>query len=197
MVELLEVSERCISVETVTDDFYLSLLPHWPLFKHFCLFLHLYLTSQIWMRLAIFLFAIVSPLNICQPMLPGFPCSPGLSGWWFSVMNLLYEVACELAALTPHPYLTCHTWRDIGVMRGFLHPSMVAALGTPCQIDCTICVTLLCTEVHGTCSEVKKTSLSSSYIVQIPAGWCNVDLIDLIMHCYLHVRISDLVFHLL
>ena len=61
-----------------------------------------------------FLFAAISPLSTCQSTLPEFPCSTRVAGWRLSVVDLLCELACELAALTSHPCQTYHTGTDIG-----------------------------------------------------------------------------------
>ena len=44
--------------------------------------------------------ATISPLSACQSTLPEFPCPTRVAGWQLSVVDLLCELACELAALT-------------------------------------------------------------------------------------------------
>ena len=53
------------------------------------------------------LFATISPLSACQFTLPEFPCPTRVAGWRLSVVDLLFELACELADL---PY-----WNGYGV----------------------------------------------------------------------------------
>ena len=153
-VELPEVSGICVSVEIVTEAFRLPVVCFTcHSVEHFCLFSHVRYNSQVWVWLASFFFATISPLSACQSTLPWLLCSTRVAGWRLSVVDLLCELACEIAALTSHPCLTYHTWTDIvvsvltqslisvdwrlrgsdhsRVMRGFLHSSMEQALGTP------------------------------------------------------------------
>ena len=106
-VELPEVSECCVSVESITEAFLL------PVFcftghslEHFCLFFHERFNGQVWVWLAPF-------------FLPQFHHCPIVSSLCLSFLNdqlsvvdLLCELACELAALTS---LTYHNGTDIGV----------------------------------------------------------------------------------
>ena len=72
-------------------------------------------------------------------MLPKFSCSSRVNRWRLSVVGLLSELACELAALASHPCLTCHTWTDFGVsilaqsLHGFCRLKTAGMWALPCD----------------------------------------------------------------
>ena len=159
-VELPEVSECCVPVESVTGVF-----PR-PVFRftshsleHFCVFLHVRFNIQVWVWLAsLFLpqfhhSALVSPCCLSLLVLRG--------GWVTAFCRGLVAWAdlrarsFDIAPVSDLPFLNGFWGFHLGsipgscrqktsgdghsrVMRGFLHASMVPALRTsvPCRLYC-------------------------------------------------------------
>ena len=82
-VELPEVSECCVSIESVTEVFPLSVTGH--SLEHFCLFFHERFNSQVWVWLASFFLPQFHHCPLVSPRCLSFLVPPGwLDGGFLS-----------------------------------------------------------------------------------------------------------------